>query len=67
MNHLARYFAAFLLLTISVVAEKRGGVWRYDQLEVQFAGTPPIELRTAPELAAPVDARVPMVDSEPEE
>jgi hypothetical protein len=53
--------------TISVIAEKRGGVWRYEQLEVQFAGTPPIELRTPQELAAPVDARVPMDDAEPEE
>lgn len=32
---------------ISLVATKRGGVWRYQQLEVRFADGAPVELRNA--------------------
>jgi hypothetical protein len=44
--------------SISVIAEKRGGVWQYEQLEVRIDGQAPIELRTPQEgaaLAAPQD------------
>jgi hypothetical protein len=42
---------------ISVLARKRGGTWYFDQLQLETAGRPPLELRTAEQIAAAGAAR----------
>ena len=42
--------------TISVIAEKRGGVWRYEQLELRIDNVASIDLRTPEEIANPPGA-----------